>query len=819
MFYVRCVMKRIPIKAIALLMSCCLIFSLPACAKKKEKSSESQTHEAPKSGKTVQENDPFYQTETIKIKLPEIDPEKEYQCRAVGVPQLLDDAVVFEYICQYAVPADLQAKVDRFYGNPDSFSPEEGEALMNEYAEYDSQCKLVYNLDGSYRCKLDLKVGLNDIPILFSGNDGKLMALRSKMGEPPEYSRSYFTYEVDASGNLINEKPIALSDDEIPHECFQLSNGNFVCHGGTRISVFDQDGKKIANDVTNDLIQSLICQGDKIYCYALKDTPEEESSFAPEIIEFDAAAGKFKSESIALSREVPFFCSGRNGVYYVVNNTVEKLDPQNNSNSTLLRWDETDINPTGVSLCNVLSDDEMYALSVVETWDMHFSTTIDPDITLYHMTRAEKNPHAGKKIVEIASFQAIPSILMEQIVEYNKDPQKKSRIVVKDYSDEPTIFPQKEVSEEKRLSETIDKVYLDLKAHTGPDILVNFGEYSQFNSGEILTDLNTLIDGEGGINREDYFDNLFRACEKDGKLYQIPILFSANGMVLNEKYADGKTSWTYEEMVNTKDNLPGNMTLFPETPKAKLLEELLRSTGDKFIDYENEKVSFDDPQFKSILEACMRLGSDRTENQIFWAEDPRDGVLEPKEKLQQGMVAAITCKISDPMDFAEVRDLGGGSSGVMIGAPGCDGMSMQYVTSIAIPKDSSAKDEAWEFIRFLLQKEQQTQGTISNYAFPVHRGACQELMERFKTNSANVKDRVAKDPTLEYMLALPEIDDTMVKSATEMIESIHTVRALDRTVFLIVSEEAAAYFSGQISLDTAVNNIQNRTATVVKERG
>ena len=93
------------------------------------------------------------------------------------------------------------------------------------------------------------------------------------------------------------------------------------------------------------------------------------------------------------------------------------------------------------------------------------------------------------------------------------------------------------------------------------------------------------------------------------------------------------------------------------------------------------------------------------------------------------------------------------------------------------------------------------------------------INKRFKENSGKVKDRVAKDPTLEYMLALPEIDDTMVQSATEMIESIHTVRALDRTVFLIVSEEAAAYFSGQISLDTAVNNIQNRTATVVKERG
>ena len=32
--------------------------------------------------------------------------------------------------------------------------------------------------------------------------------------------------------------------------------------------------------------------------------------------------------------------------------------------------------------------------------------------------------------------------------------------------------------------------------------------------------------------------------------------------------------------------------------------------------------------------------------------------------------------------------------------------------------------------------------------------------------------RVEKDPTLEYLLALSDIDDTMVQSATEMIESI-----------------------------------------------
>ena len=69
---------------------------------------------------------------------------------------------------------------------------------------------------------------------------------------------------------------------------------------------------------------------------------------------------------------------------------------------------------------------------------------------------------------------------------------------------------------------------------TGPDILVNFGYFSQFNTDDVLVDLNTLIDDkDSNIKREDYYDNILRAAETNGKLYQIPLTYRISGLLGN----------------------------------------------------------------------------------------------------------------------------------------------------------------------------------------------------------------------------------------------------------------------------------------------
>ena len=54
-------------------------------------------------------------------------------------------------------------------------------------------------------------------------------------------------------------------------------------------------------------------------------------------------------------------------------------------------------------------------------------------------------------------------------------------------------------------------------------MLVNYSEFSQFDTESILVDLNPYLDGADGIDRRMYFDNVFRAFEVDGKLLQMPL--------------------------------------------------------------------------------------------------------------------------------------------------------------------------------------------------------------------------------------------------------------------------------------------------------
>ena len=51
-----------------------------------------------------------------------------------------------------------------------------------------------------------------------------------------------------------------------------------------------------------------------------------------------------------------------------------------------------------------------------------------------------------------------------------------------------------------------------------------------------------------------------------------------------------------------------------------------------------------------------------------------------------------------------------------------------------------------------------------------------------------------------------------------MLENIHTVKTFDKTVFLLIKEEAEGYIMGDRTAEDVAKNIQNRTATVVNER-
>jgi hypothetical protein len=74
-----------------------------------------------------------------------------------------------------------------------------------------------------------------------------------------------------------------------------------------------------------------------------------------------------------------------------------------------------------------------------------------------------------------------------------------------------------------------------------PDLLYFSSEHITFekvDKGAIFADLNGFFDGPRGINKDDYFSNIFTAAQVDGKLYHAPLYVQPNFVFLNTRLFD-----------------------------------------------------------------------------------------------------------------------------------------------------------------------------------------------------------------------------------------------------------------------------------------
>jgi len=770
--------------------------------------------------KVISESDPYFEVTEREVKL-DFDKTKEVESSTLNNCCIVGDTIVANYFVYYKMPADVEKKLEKI----DTCDPKAWDEYMKVYNEYYDSGMLLMNKDLEVTGKI--KFENSSMTNFFPGPNGEITGIFT------EYSQQKCTEEntvvsFSAQGEKLKEIKLDPSIQDLWNvKVYFLDNENMIIPAYGTIYLLDKDGKKLKEIKDEDFTGSLFVQNGKYYSYVQKwNTDYTDMKCSLKEIDLDSFSYKDEKQVEYINEYAVF--SGPDGLYRMDSDTIGTFDLFSKDSKELLDWNDVDYNYLDLmpNEVHIFNEDEICFFRT----ESHFARNkAESESTTYFITlkRAEKNPHAGKSVIEMGSANTPDSEMMDYIVAYNKDPNHKSRIRVHNYSNDIDFSAD---SYEKNMSNVVNTLYLDMLSASGPDILLDFSGMTQFNTDRILLDLNTMIDGANGLSRDQYFDNVFRAFEDNGKLFQIPVHFNVEGFLGNKDVVGDRSGWTYDEFDQIMSNLPNKMMAFDGETKSGLLYQSLLANLTDFIDYNTKKVEFDGAGFKKLLEICKKYGGDDVSDDFLSSAvsskmDPGPGMGGyDGDKFENDLIALERVSVANLTGYAEAMQRRKGKV-TFIGVPSekQSGLLAYSGMTLAISAASEHKEEAWDFIRFLFEEEQQTKLTRENYCMPMSKSAFdgnvkaeiasyEEDKKRFKENPEEFYDIDGNDP---YTL---DMSDNSVQALKDLISKITSKFNEDPAVTAVINEEVPAFFQNQRSADDVCKIIQNKVNTIVNER-
>lgn len=146
------------------------------------------------------------------------------------------------------------------------------------------------------------------------------------------------------------------------------------------------------------------------------------------------------------------------------------------------------------------------------------------------------------------------------------------------------------------------------------------------------------------------------------------------------------------------------------------------------------------------------------------------------------------------------------------------GSYVEYVDAFSISAKSRYKDVAWDFLRYYLTEEYQSD---MSYGLPIQRKyfmeQAQEALEKpyyMDSNGEKVEYNESFWMNGERIELLP-MNQEQVDAAVAMIESITNHPYINNEIMNIINEDMGAFFSGQKSAKEVADIIQNRVQLYV----
>ena len=693
------------------------------------------------------------------------------------------------------------------------------DASESDASETDSEY-LAENPEGSsttrvYSCALDggsaellyehEEFGSVYLNKLVAKPDGTPCFVMTDYGEDGDKAKfPYYEYDGSEFKEVMDLASLSSSSDTYIDKVYYLENGNFAIVFESEIKILDSNFKEVSSVNAEDGYfdaTAIDKNGDIIACSYDYNEETEESSCT--VKKLDIEQGKFTDEYPVEVSYIPGNDGLMTGVgdydfFYKTSSALYGYKYADKAGTKVFDFGSSDVNSDYIYGIKMLSADELLC-TYYDADDVENATE-----RIVKFKKVDPSEVKDRVILTLGSTYG-NYFLKQAVSEYNKS-QSKYKIKFIDYSEE---------------SDPASKLSADIAAGDIPDMLdvsdgVGNMSLNQCIAKGLLEDLTPYVEKDPDIKKEDFIPSMYESMLHDGKLYYSTSGATIMTLIARKSEVGDEMGWTFQEMKEYVDSQPDNARIFYSDNKTDILESFMYSCGKDFVNWDKGECYFDSQDFKDVLEMSNRGTNDEM---VYDEEMPSTAELIKNHEMLfvDGSVA---------IDLKAMYDKMFDGDSIYKGYPNKDkkGNFFMFDDSVAMSSKCADKDAAWDFIRMFMTEEYQGKHYISSYCIPTREDVYEAYVQMY-TCTEETKDKYGNDiyPLSGSMgmsgfeLESKPLTQEEVDEYRKFIDSASGVWEADTNIYNIVKEEAAAYFSGDKSIDDVCEIIQNRATTYVNE--
>ena len=506
--------------------------------------------------------------------------------------------------------------------------------------------------------------------------------------------------------------------------------------------------------------------------------------------------------------------------YYDNGDSLYGFNKETKAGEKILSWSAANINKDELMFFTFLEDGRIVAMT--RSWGMNGN---DMTMELAILTETDASVLKDKVTLTYAT-QYLGYEERNKIIDFNKSSDK-YRIEIKDYSEFNTAEDYKA---------GLTKLNTEIAAGNVPDILNVSGlPIQQYGAKGLLEDLWPYIDNDPDLGRDAIMENVFKAAEQDGKLYQVFSTFSIQTVVGATKVVGDRMSWTLDDLQAALATMPEGCTIFGEgDTKAGMLSNVLAQNMDAFVDWSTGQCSFDSEDFISLLEFCNSFPLE-----YDWNNVDREEYEDDNTRVMNGKQMLLNAGLYDLGDSLQMYEVVFNGDYSFIGFPqedGSVGSSFSLGNGIAMSSTCKDKEGAWSFMREYLMPQYANvdeEYMIGGYNLSTNKADFEKMVEmamkkeyQLDENGNQVLDENGQPIEVpKYTYGFNDLTVDVYATTQEQYDqfmalynAIDSISTYDENIYNIVNEVAGGYFNGDKTVQDTAKQIQDRVTLYVNEQ-